>query len=115
MKGINEALKAGVYKYPALVPTSPWLDKSAPAQPTVTLEPGRDALVAKVTKASSEEPLLWSVYTREGDNWIFHTFPASEHNLPLKASGEAPIRQVTIAAVDHLGNESPRLTLKVAK
>jgi hypothetical protein len=81
----------------------------------LTVEPGRDATVAQVSKAAGEAPLLWSVYTREGDKWIFHTFPASETNLPLKASGEAPITEVSVAAVDRLGNESPRAGVKVQK
>jgi hypothetical protein len=114
-KGINEALKAGVYKYPALVPTSPWLDKNAPGKPTVSILNGHDAVIANVTAAAGEAPLVWSVYTREGDKWIFHTFPASETNLALKAQSEAPITEVSVAAVDRLGNESARVTTKVSK
>lgn len=116
MKGINEALKNGVYKYPALVPTSPWLDKSVPEQPHVTLQHGRDATVARVMKSpTGEEPLVWSVYTREGDKWIFHTYPASESTLVLKPSGDPPITEVSVAAVNRLGNESTRALVMVQK
>ncbi len=33
--GIKDQLRANAYKYPALIPTMPWLDNSAPSKPSI--------------------------------------------------------------------------------
>jgi uncharacterized lipoprotein YddW (UPF0748 family) len=60
---IKDSLKYGVAKYPALVPTMPWLDSVAPAPPALKIEVNAGGTTLKWQEVNpSKEPLRYVVY-----------------------------------------------------
>lgn len=60
---IKDSFQHGIAKYPALVPTMPWLDSVAPAAPVLKVETAGNNAVLKWTEANPQkEPLRYVVY-----------------------------------------------------
>jgi uncharacterized lipoprotein YddW (UPF0748 family) len=114
--GIDEILKEGVYKEPALIPASPWIDDVAPEKPEVTLNQDKATTAAQVSwkTGSSEQAWLWTVYTLQGKKWTTHVMPATSTTLALQpdSKGAMPTK-VAVAAVDRNGNESEKVTVEL--
>ncbi len=114
--GISDMLKATVYKDPALVPASPWLDDVAPAKPEVSVENDTTTNTATVTwkSGNSEEAWLWTVYTLTGRSWTPQVMSSTSTTLTLSPDdkGNMPSR-VAVAAVDREGNESEKTIVEV--
>lgn len=103
-----------LYSEPALVPASPWLDKTAPAQPSVhedsRSKPGRISWMPN----GSGDVFLWVVrqgVRDDGDgSWSWETrfFPASQRDCEtcIDSSGQDSSIRVAVSAVDRFGNES---------
>ncbi len=113
-KQIVERLKDGPYRVPALVPPSPWLDDKAPARPSLTLKTDGDTTLVTLEPAEGEPPFLWSVFVRRGDEWQFSVHPGASRRLTFPAD-DGPINGISAAAVDRLGNESPRVSATPAR
>lgn len=96
--GLAEKLKAGIYSKKALPPASPWLDDSAPGQPTVTLAGN----TATWTAAAGEAPFWYVVYTKTDKGWANTVVPASTTSMQVAED----VKEVAVTAVDRLGNES---------
>ena len=127
-RGINDALKAGVYKAAALVPAAPWLDSSSPAFVPPMLKVDADILTRKITiDVTSVKPVsethAWQIaaWIRSGGVWRFEVAPVymaegtrtsavSIHFVyNLDDASQIP-EKVVAFAVDRFGNESPRVT-----
>jgi hypothetical protein len=111
---LGETLKNGLYKEPALVPTSPWLGSEHPAPPTLTLTPRENSMEANWSPAASGERVWqYALWVRYGDTWHFRVMPAGETSVELKDDKDlgGPITEVAVSAVDRLGNESARVKL----
>jgi uncharacterized lipoprotein YddW (UPF0748 family) len=114
-RGINQVLKDGPYREPALVPTSPWLDDRPPPQPQVRWLRGGTPAVS-LRPGRGETTTLYSVYTRHGDQWRFNVYPSSVQTIELRPDPElGPVTTVVVAAVDRLGNESRRVTIQAPR
>lgn len=111
--GINAALKAGPYKEPALVPACPWLGRTAPERPRVTVA-GREDGGAEVAweGQGAKQPFLWVVYAQRGDAWEVLVQPSAVKNCSL-GPGAGAVSAVAVSAVDRLGNESQRAEARV--
>jgi len=106
---LAEALAEGPYKKPALVPTSPWLDSKAPAQPALTVKREGYNLIVSWKAQGQEEPFLWILYRQRGDTWDYEIVSGGEHRLVEDLKGtEKPITRIAVSAVDRCGNESER-------
>jgi uncharacterized lipoprotein YddW (UPF0748 family) len=113
-RGIVEVLKDGPYREPALVPTSFWLDDRAPNPPDARVLRGGTAAIS-VRPGRGERIALYAVYTKHGEQWKFHTYPAETRTIELHSDPQlGPVTRVAVAGVDRLGNESRRVLLDVA-
>ena len=105
--GINDALLAGPYARPALVPASPWLDDKPLAAPEVQAAVLSDGSVQVTwTNEDMEEPRMWAVWARYGDEWQFTSYPAGIRSVRIvPETGEAKrLSAVSVASVDRSGN-----------
>ena len=115
--GVNEALVAGPYAAPALVPASPWMTPGAPAAPRVVLLPrtSGDSVTLQLAPALAaadsagvtlSAPWRYAVQSRLDDgSWT------TSLGTPLQTRIVVPAGQrralVSVIAVDRTGNASP--------
>lgn len=113
-RALNEAVGES-YQQPALVPASPWLDDSGPAEPRV--EVGKDATGAGYLNWSppgAKEPWVWVVKLRTGPNWATEIVPGWERSRS-RVGGRAVTfgNMASVTAVDRLGNESKPAVIRL--
>ena len=98
-RGLSEALKAGPYAAPALVPASPWLGGSAPvsAVPLLSVLPGGQMRLRLDGSATATQ----AVWLKYGERWEFRVGT----DLRLTAAG---LSGVVVSAIDRVGNEGRR-------
>jgi uncharacterized lipoprotein YddW (UPF0748 family) len=117
-QGLNDALRAGPYAEPALVPATPWLDDRPPNAPEVRITRDRRSGRQRVTwrAGRGERPWQYAVWARHGDTWRFSVHPAASTGMDLVAdeTGATPV-SVVVSAVDRSGNESRRVTQAVPR
>ena len=122
-KRIGDELKAKVYSVPALVPATPWLDRTAPATPQVVLERGHNIRLKIVPGAgkAAAQFAIWARYgPAESSQWQFSTLASTPKSataeVDLRAATDAgALTAVVVSAVDRVGNESPRLLWQAPK
>ncbi|MGB7160411.1 MAG: family 10 glycosylhydrolase [Tepidisphaeraceae bacterium] len=140
--GIADALRDGPYRDAVLVPTSPWLDKKAPPAPkdvkaaletglpvatqattAPTTSPGRTFTRLQLPtgvkiawqSGKGEAVWQWAVYTKHDGLWKLHVLPGHATETIIRDDpGYGDVSAVAVAAVDRLGNESKRVTTKIA-
>jgi uncharacterized lipoprotein YddW (UPF0748 family) len=105
------ALLAGVYKDGALVPASPWLDKTPPDPPMVTSTKLQDSLQINWIHNNDADVFRWVVYYEYGNTWNYKILNRKERMFTVKVIGgteKAPLKlnRVAVTAVDRTGNES---------
>jgi uncharacterized lipoprotein YddW (UPF0748 family) len=115
-QGIAQQLRAGPYAQAALVPATPWLAGSAPAQPQVLVEArgGRLRLQLRAGAATGsagapDAPWRYAIWALRAGQWDFAVQPAREPDLEVPAA-----QALVVSAVGRSGLESPRLALRVA-
>ncbi len=133
--GLVKAVTEGPYRRQALVPPSPWLDSKAPAAPSVTKWPEKDALKISWTHCDPSDVSRWVVYYRYGSQWnqnihgpratsdLIPAFTVNNAFLartsPEKVTGveQALLRldSVAVSAVDRYGNESTPVKMAVTE
>jgi len=121
-----KALINGPYQKNALVPSSPWLDRKAPARPVSAASIRLDSLDISWNHPEPEDIFRWVVYYKHGTEWKYQLFSGKQKSACLPAflvnrSGITreiedpveevmrtllPVREVRITAVDRTGNES---------
>jgi hypothetical protein len=118
---LDERLMSEVYDAPALVPASPWLDRTIPPRPVLALrtEPlsgdrvldlrsGTDVPAAPgVVASTTVPPTLWVVQTRTDSGWRTAILPGTQRTILLAARGAALPSDVRVMAVDRVGNSGP--------
>ena len=115
---VAKAILAGPYKKRALVPTTPWLDDTAPAMPDVTTSVQDSTVTISWTHPAEGDVFQWVVYQQYGDSWQYEIVHRKERSLAIKnVAGEKrlSLNRVAVAAVDRMGNESMRKDLSLAK
>jgi uncharacterized lipoprotein YddW (UPF0748 family) len=114
-EGLSDWLETITYAEPALVPASPWLDRTPPAAPTVAMRADSTwgGMRLALTPASGAAPWLWVVRARYGDEWRTEIVPGAERSFHLAPLGiRATPDAVVVNAVDRVGNASPPRTVK---
>jgi uncharacterized lipoprotein YddW (UPF0748 family) len=101
---LADALRAGPYREPALVPTFASPGHLAPAKPALAVRRIRDTVEASWT--SSQAPRVWTLQTLERGKWSSRLVPAAQMTASLRPDTEA----VAVGAVDRCGNTSPTAT-----
>jgi uncharacterized lipoprotein YddW (UPF0748 family) len=115
-----KAFLNGPYKKQALVPASPWLDKKAPAAPTVTTASKEDELKISWIHADEKDVFHWIVYYKYGNNWRYTIMNRNDRSLAVKKyigenTDRIAVSKIAVTAVDRLGNESRVREIEVAK
>jgi hypothetical protein len=95
---------APLYAEPALVPATPWLDKTPPRRPMATLftSAATGERYLRLTPGAGEKPWLWLVRTLSGGQWTTAILPNEVRSHHL--SGE--VERVVVNMIDRVGNLS---------
>jgi uncharacterized lipoprotein YddW (UPF0748 family) len=108
-EGISDALIAGPYSEPALVPASPWLSESTapPAAPKITVKKSGGSWVVGRVNNSDSIPWLWVVRANHGSKWYVAVRPGIETELSLEfmPKNNSP-ETIAVSVVDRIGRES---------
>ncbi len=110
-QGIADKLKVGHYASPALIPATPWLGTDTPGTPAVTLR--RESGGARLKLAPGAANAYYAIWSRHGSEWRFAVAPAARVDWLVADDarlGSASL--VVVSAVDRLGNESSRVTVR---
>jgi hypothetical protein len=111
-KGVSDQLKASVYQSPALIPATPWLGKDAPGTPAVATRRDSTSLNLKLTAGGGKPVAQYAVWARYGEDWRFTVVTGTQGELTLVDDAVGKVNAVVVSAVDRLGNESPRVTMR---
>ncbi|MFT5375318.1 MAG: uncharacterized lipoprotein YddW (UPF0748 family) [Candidatus Latescibacterota bacterium] len=125
--GLADSLAKRPYAQQALVPTSPWLDDRPPKPPSLKVDIEGEDLRVQWAHPQVDDVWRWIVYYKRGGRWHYDFYGGEkrECRLPLVlreevAEGEeekAPelVREVAVAALDRLGNESEKTRLVIGR
>jgi uncharacterized lipoprotein YddW (UPF0748 family) len=107
---LTKELKDGVYKQPALVPASPWLDHIAPKPPEVFLGDQNDSLLVRWT-SKEHDVFKWVLYYQYENKWEQRIFNKDETETIInlynnKQPEPSKLKYIIVTAVDRTGNES---------
>lgn len=108
--GLSQLLASGVYAEPALVPASPWLDRSVPARPGVSVSGTGTKVRVRWKAGSGGNPVWrWVLQIKSGGGWRTTIVPASEQSATL--TGPRP-EAIAVTAVGRTGNASRAAVLE---
>lgn len=107
---LTKDLKEGVYKQPALVPASPWLDNHAPKPPEVFLGEQNDSLLIR-WETKDDDVFKWVLYFQYDTKWEQRIFNKQETETLIKLyNNKIPepdkLKYIMVTAIDRTGNES---------
>jgi uncharacterized lipoprotein YddW (UPF0748 family) len=104
-----KALIEGPYQKQALVPATDWLDKEAPASPSLNVAQQGDIVNVSWTHTNEKDVFRYVVYYQYGKTWSYRIMNRSDRSLQINPhDGRNKLNTVAIAAVDRMGNESVR-------
>lgn len=95
---LADALGTDVYKIPALVPASTWLDSTPPGTPAVTVSAGK----VDMSPTNGEAPRWWVVRVHSPTAWKTNVLFAEQRSLAIDSS----VDRILVQAVDQAGNLS---------
>ena len=110
--GLATALAQDVYAQPALVPASPWLSNSRPAQPMLDIDQrGRQSELTWLPP-EGEEVWLWVLQWQVDGVWETDVLPGWQSHISL----DKGVRRARIAvcAVDRCGNMGSPAVVEIA-
>ncbi len=107
--GITDVLERSVYRQPALIPASPWLDKTAPAAAKLQAESTAKGLRITWQPGGPEVVANWVLQAKRGDIWSMEISPGMQQSAVLTTGLPDA---VAIMGVDRCGNASPATTLE---
>jgi uncharacterized lipoprotein YddW (UPF0748 family) len=121
-QGLANALQADTYATPALVPAAPWLEADVPLAPSGAVNSligPKGPLQVRLEPAAGKAVARWAVWLRYGTQWFFQINRETIFTVPPHRSGgslgEATLSAVVVAAIDRVGNESPRIALDLSQ
>jgi hypothetical protein len=102
------AAVAQLYSEPALVPSSPWLDRTPPAAPRATLVRDRatGGTTLRLQPAAARDVRYWVIQRESDAGWVTSIRPGWERDIMLATPQDQQIGRVFVRAVDRTGNES---------
>ncbi len=111
--GVASTLAETVYRQPALVPASPWLDSDPPAPPTGRIRHvARNQLQLKLEPDSLTDARVWVAWFKRGQTWGYGIAPAARTDASFDLPGSGELTHVAVFAVDRNGLASPFTWLK---
>ena len=114
---LTKELKDGVYKHPALVPASPWLDHIAPKPPEVFLGDQNDSLLIRWT-SKEHDVFKWVLYYQYENKWEQRIYNKDETETLIKLYNNklpepAKLKYIIVTAIDRTGNESVQIPVAI--
>lgn len=114
---LTKEIKEGVYKKPALVPASHWLNKTLPKAPEVLIGNQGDSLLIKWS-SKENDIFKWVLYYQYENKWEHQIFNREEKETILKLfnnklSKQAKLKYIIVTAVDRTGNESAQKPIAI--
>lgn len=109
--GMVDALSAGPYAEPALVPASPWLAVAPPPEPAPQLSSSRSGTELRLAHRGASPPWQWLVRLRTDSAWITMLVPGSAERWMVPAS--LTPNAVTVTAINRVGTESDPITVSL--
>lgn len=125
---LAQSILQGPYQRQALVPASPWLDKTPPAAPHLNTIIENDSLTVTWSHKNEEDVFHWvaayqynnrweyKILNRQARSTSFPLFVLKSNDIQKDSLNDGnledllnPIRQIAVSAVDRLGNESVRV------
>lgn len=106
---INDAIKS-VYAEPALVPASPWLDRTIPEKPSLVAREDKQGNINLIISANEGQKVWrWIYYTRSGNNrWQLQAvYPAGGKALTISINKQNCPTAVAVSGMNRAGNEGP--------
>ena len=100
---LDSALLRSVYQQTVLVPASPWLDATLPAQPKLNVSTWGQTTHVQWQAATNKPVAGWVWQTRDKGVWNTQIFPAAHHDMYLDNIWPDA---VALRAVDRVGNLS---------
>jgi len=100
-------LRDQLYAEPALIPASPWLGKTPPARPSVSIraDSATDDRIASLTPGDHRLVKWWTVRVLD-TSWRTWVLPGAQRQLVIATRGAARPAKVIVTAVDRYGAES---------
>lgn len=104
--GLADKLVRQINQTPALIPASPWLDKSVPARPQVAFgqDTGKTVSVFQWVMPDGSSPGWWLVQTRVNGTWQTELIPGSQMNRSFRGAASTLPELVAVSAVSRYGN-----------
>lgn len=113
---INDYLTTpgGVYSRPALVPASPWLDRTPPAPPRLEWRREGERVRLVWRPADGADVWQWVLCSKRGDEWSTDILPGNVTEHVFEATAEKPLpTAAALTALDRCGNESRRVMVQL--
>ena len=110
--GIADELKP-LYQEPSLVPASPWLSKSVPATPILSIQAQNSGWKAQ-WQAGNEKISLWVLQQKIGPAWRTQILPGSQSWFMLDADTKLP-HTIAVSSINRYGTQSQPAVLEVTK
>jgi uncharacterized lipoprotein YddW (UPF0748 family) len=113
--GLADALAASSYTSMVVVPSTPWLDATAPSAPTLTVALQGSAIRAQWTPAGTEAARWWLVQWRTSAAWNSRLVWGADRSIDLPFAGTLDRADVVaIAALDAAMNMSSTAVWRAA-
>lgn len=114
---LTKILNEGVYKDPALVPASKWLDSIPPSVPSAHIKKN-GALVEVNWKGNDVDISQYIVYTNFDNQWNYQILPKTEtksafNKFKFINGKKVRLTKIIVGAIDRAGNESELNLLSV--
>lgn len=101
--GVADLLRANVFADVALVPATPWLDRTPPSTPVVNVT--SSPLKVTVKNLGTENVWLWALHVKRGTDWKLQILPGHFGGFSFNANDDPDA--IAVRAIDRCGNESP--------
>ena len=115
---LTKELREGVYKSPALIPSSPWLSNHSPHAPRVVLSNQGDSIRIH-WNGEKKNITNWVVYYQFEKKWEHRILPSDTQEFlinrfaPNKTDEPLQLQYVMVTAIDRIGNESAQRPIAV--
>ncbi len=106
---LASGLERQLYSQPALVPACPWLDRTTPDRPRLSISSSGGQAAAGWEPGRPGEVWLWVVQTRTGKTWTTEILPGSKRS---RAFGRSAPDVIALTAIDRFGNASRPVVLE---
>ncbi len=103
--GVGDLLRSSVYTDIALVPATPWLDRTPPTPPTVNVTTNP----LKVSVSSAEPVHQWALQVKRASSWKLQVMSGRFGGFSFD-TGDEP-EAIAVRAIDRCGNESAATVL----